>query len=514
MYDGRVQGQADFSQLDLLVGQTPPPSFEWPVYFRDSLIIGDPTQGIGVVTLWTERHQVAKELSLSKVAAVGQLYSHNKGISALIRNILANPVISELIVCGADKSGSGKALEQFFAEGVDANNCIIGINGGQLDRELPKTALDTVRKRVSLINLRNEISPAKVEAALKKRTPNTTPWAEPQLFPVPDQTPPETLPSERTNFVIRGKRVVDVWPRVLATVMDFGTVKRSQHSDDQREVINCIIETNESHERPAVPAWLGFTKQELEEYYPQVVSANEIPGINYTYGQRLFTHRGLDQIKNIIDQLKEESWTRRAVAVTWDVVADARNAHAPCLDLIQALVENDRLYLTAYFRSNDMFDAWPRNNFALRRLQSMIADGVGLPMGTLTTVSNSAHIYASKWKEASEVVQKRGRVGTHTWSEAKSQCLWNQADNDPRGVMVISIKEGEIYVIHQDWQSGETLHTWHATSAVGVYSQMVADGAVSLVGHAFDIGCELQKAELSLQGVGSYEQDKPLIPAP
>ena len=506
-----MQGQTDYRQLDLLGGQELAASFEWPVYFKDSLIIGDPTQGIGVVTLWTERQQMAKELSLSKVAAVGQLYSHNKGISALVRNILANPVIAELILCGADKSGSGKALEQFFAEGVDENNCIIGINGGQLDRELPKAALDLVRKQVSLVNLRNEISPAKVEAVLKTRQPNTTPWAAPQLFPVPDQTPPETLPSERTNFVLRGKRVVDVWPRVLSTVMDFGTVKRSQHSDDQREVINLIVETNESPERPSVPAWLGFTPQELEDYYPQVVTPNEIPGINYTYGQRLFSHRGIDQIQNIIDQLKVEPWTRRAVAVTWDVVTDARNDHAPCLDLLQALVENDMLYLTAYFRSNDMFDAWPRNNFALRRLQSMIADGVGLPMGTLTTVSNSAHIYASKWKEAAAVVEKRGRIGTHTWSEAKQQCLWNQADNDPRGVMVISIKEGEIYVVHQDWQSGETLHTWHANSAVGIYSQIVAHGAVSLVGHAFDIGCELQKAELAVQGHGSYQQDRPLI---
>lgn len=501
----------DFSQPELFAGPPVAPDFEWPIYYRDSLIVGDPTQGIGVVTLWTQRQQMAEALPLSKVAAVGQLYSHNKGISAIIRNILANPVITELVLCGADKSGSGKALEQFFAKGVDENNCIIGINGGQLDRELPKTALDQVRKKVSLVNLRNEISPQKVGAAISERTPNTTPWASPQLFPLPDQTPPETLPSEKTNFVVRGKRVVDVWPRVLATVMDFGTVKRSQHSDDQREVINLIVETNESPDRPSVPSWLGFTQAELDDYYPQVVSANEIPGINYTYGQRLFTHRGIDQIQNMIDQLKEEPWTRRAVAVTWDVVTDARNSHAPCLDLVQALVENDTLYLTAYIRSNDMYEAWPRNNFALRRLQQMIATGAGLSMGTLTTVSNSAHIYAARWNEASAVVEKRGRVGTHTWSEAKQQCLWNQADNDPRGVMVISIKEGEIYVIHQDWQSGETLHIWHANSAVGIYSQMVAHGAVSMVGHAFDIGCELQKAELALQGVGQYQQDKPLI---
>lgn len=506
-----MQQSTDFLQLDLLGDQVLAPEFEWPIFYRDSLIVGDPGQGLGVVTLWTERHQMAKELPLGKIAAVGQLYSHNKGISALVRNILANPVITELVLCGADKSGSGKALEQFFAEGVDDNNCIVGVVGGQLDKELPKTALDLVRSKVTLTSMRNEISPAKVKAAVAARTPNTKPWADPQLFPLPDLTPPETMPSEQTNYVIRGKRVVDVWPKILATVMDFGTVKRSQHSDDQREVVNLIVETNESHERPSVPGWLGFSMQELEEYYPQVVTANEVPGINYTYGQRLFTHRDIDQVQTIIDRLKEESWTRRAVAVTWDVVKDARNDHAPCLDLIQALVENDTLYLTAYFRSNDMFDAWPRNNFALRKLQSMIAEGVGMPMGSLTTVSNSAHIYSAKWKEASAVVEKRGRVGTHTWSEAKQQCMWNQADNDPRGVMIITVKEGEIYVVHQDWQTGETLHTWHSPSAVGIYSEMVAHGAVSLVGHAFDLGCELQKAELAVQGAGNYEQDKPFI---
>lgn len=486
-----------------------PPS-NWPLYYRDKLIVGDPTRSIGLVTLWTERKQVAAAVDLGQVAVVGQLYSHNRGISALLRNLLANPVITDLIVCGADKSGSGRALEQFFAAGVDQNHQIIGVAGGQLEPEIPLAALEQIRQNVRLTSWRNELDLTKVQTKVNELSRVNPPWAPVQIYPDHITTSPETLPSEKSNFVIRGKRVVDVWPQVLATVMDFGAVKRSQHTDDQREVVNLIVETNEDPTKPAVPAWLGFDQSELESYYPQVLTSDPVPGVNYSYGQRLMNHAGVDQIEGIINQLKSAPFTRRAVGVTWDVKQDHNNEHAPCLDLVQALINGEKLYLTAYFRSNDMYEAWPRNALALRQLQARIAREVGVELGPLTTISSSAHIYAPKWDLALEIVKKHGRRGTHVWSEQKQQCVWNQTENDPRGVMLIAVEEGEIKVIHQNWQTGEEIHVWRGKGAIALYNQLVAAGAVSQVGHAFDLGCELQKAELALNLGHIYEQDRPL----
>ncbi len=93
--------------------------------------------------------------------------------------------------------------------------------------------------------------------------------------------------------------------------------------------------------------------------------------------------------------------SRRAIAFTWDVVDDINAKSAPCLDLVNAIVQDNKLFLTCYIRSNDMYRAWPQNAFGLRQIQKIIADGVGIKMGKLCIVSNSAHIYERDFLKSS-----------------------------------------------------------------------------------------------------------------
>jgi hypothetical protein len=48
---------------------------EWPLYYKDSLIVGNPTMDTGVIALWTPKETVAKALDLSSISVVGQLYT-------------------------------------------------------------------------------------------------------------------------------------------------------------------------------------------------------------------------------------------------------------------------------------------------------------------------------------------------------------------------------------------------------------------------------------------------------
>lgn len=487
----------------------------WPLYYRDVIDVGNIGSNVAVVCLWTERTNISSLLPMEKVCAVGQLYSHNRGISALIRNILLNPVIDTIVLCGIDKSGSGKALLAFFEEGVDKDNTILGIHGGQLDLEISKAAIELVRKNIKIINLRNEWKIDKILPVVEQHFAPIKAWSECLSFPEPEYKKPDTLPSEQTSIVLRGKNMIDVWPRVLAHIMDFGTIKKSQYVEDQRELITVITEINDDPDNPKLADWLPFTKEELLEYYPQVISGEGVEGVNYTYGQRLFRFSDnklcVNQIENIIKQLKAEPYTRRAVAVTWDVTNDYNNDHAPCLDLIQALIQNNKLFMVAFLRSNDMYKAWPRNALALRKLQSILANGVGIEMGSLTVISSSAHIYETDFTDASNMANKRGRKGTHVWNEAKQSCIWTETENDHRGVMVISVQNEKIVVEQRNWQTGEELRVFEGKSAVGVYSDLAAANAIGSISHALDIGCELQKAEIALAQNIPYTQDQPLI---
>ena len=160
---------------------------------------------------------------------------------------------------------------------------------------------------------------------------------------------------------------------------------------------------------------------------------SEIPkNVEYTYGSRLRDFSGINQIDAMVEHLKEALFSRRAVAVTWNVPKDCKNMNCPCLNLIQALVE-EKLHLTAYLRSNDMFRAWPENALALLFMQQELCEKLGVPKGDLIIISNSAHIYSSNWDDARRIIAKN--PGLNEWELSSGKRM-----PDPRGNILVNVE--------------------------------------------------------------------------
>ncbi|MBS3117553.1 thymidylate synthase [Candidatus Woesearchaeota archaeon] len=468
---------------------------DWPVYFNDNLLLGNPEKGVGIVTLWTLKDVVASKVPLDDYTILSQLYSRQEGISALVRNCLLNKNIRHIVVTGTDINQSGQALVNLFKKGIDDEGNINGVPFAKLDKEIPCDAVERFRSNVNIHDLRDVRDFSEV-AQYVSQLSSDGPYGEPESFPDPEISLPERFPTDYSGFKVRGNFVGEVWLSVLDTIMRFGVVKKSQYSEDQREVLNIVAVIE--HEDGNSPKWyefFPFTRQDLEDYYPQVLSDRRFDNVEYTYGQRLFNFKNLNQIQGIIDKLKDSSYTRRAVAVTWDILHDATNSNAPCLDLLQCLVEDDKLFMTVYFRSHDMFDAWPRNIFALRRLQSFISEGAGIALGSLSVVSCSAHIYERNWQAAKELLDK------HSFPL--------RFEGDPRGNLIIRLQDGKIQVRHLS-PEGSPLAIYEGTKAAILYRELCSGHVVSELSHAFDIGCELQKAEIALIKNIPYIQDKAL----
>lgn len=470
---------------------------EWPKYFNDLLIKGDPKSSVAVITLWLDKRHLANTLGekAKDVSLIGQLYSKD-GINWILRNIFLNPVIRKLIICGEDKSGSGEALISLSKNGIDAQWSIAGIYSASLHKEIEKEHIEAFRKNVEIIDLRSKNPLEKILEELANDKKDNQPWIEPKEFSEPILQSPETMPSERCGFKIEGEKVGEVWLKILDTIMRFGHVKKSQHSSDQREVVNLIsVVKGEDVDAIDWKPYFLFTKDDLQNYLPQVLTKNPIPNVEYTYGQRLRDHDGIDQIKAIIEDLKNPPYSRRAVAVTWNVAKDHKNPHAPCLNLIQGLVQNNNLFFTAYIRSNDMFRAWPMNALALLNLQKIIANECGFKIGPLTIISSSAHIYSDGWNEVKNILDKYGKITT---------CHF-----DPRGNFVVSV-ENEKIKARQLSPSGGIVSEFFGKTAREVFDSICASQGVSLIEHAFDLGAELQKAEIALKQNINYFQDRPL----
>lgn len=117
----------------------------------------------------------------------------------------------------------------------------------------------------------------------------------------------------------------------------------------------------------------------------------------YTYHDRMVNYEGIDQLEFVVEELKRNATSRRAVVLVRSA-ADIGNADPACLQHLQFSIHNGALDLAIMFRSNDACKATFMNAFALIELQKKIADRLGLPVGTYTHRANSFHAYESDWQ--------------------------------------------------------------------------------------------------------------------
>jgi thymidylate synthase len=474
--------------------------FDWPLYFRDNLTLGERDHPAAVCCLWMKQARLAESLAPTSYGVIGNLYSKD-GINYLLRNVLAHPTIRGLVLCGPDLTRSGAALLSLANEGIDENHRVRG-DDAQIEREIPAAAIQDFRTHVRVLDLRGVNDPAQVQARLQELDASLphAPFAEPRVFP--RSTPAaDEFPAEETGFVVRGDKIVEVWVHLLAAVLAFGRRDLTAYTVQQRELLDVVATIRDEDPNDLyLPEWMPLSQEQLQAYYPQLLTRNRPENIAYTYGERLFDMNGYDQVAAMVEELRETRYSRRAVAALWDPARDPRSADPPCLNLVQARARDGKLYLTAYFRSHDIFRAWPLNAFGLRKLQAEMAHRIGNCMlGDLVIISQSAHVYADSWEAARTITREHER-----------EYLKNpRLVRDPRGSFNIRVEGFQIRVDHYT-PEGNLLATFSGSNARTLERELAF--FVSRVDHAIYLGVELAKAELALKNGWTYVQDQDLRP--
>ncbi|MBI3051002.1 hypothetical protein HYY74_00935 [Candidatus Woesearchaeota archaeon] len=470
---------------------------------KQSVKFANPESNLAVCTLWTPLEIVERHLSEDDYAIIGQLYSKDAGLNTVLRYCLSNKRIRYIVVCGQDRTGSGQALINLKEKGIDAESRVIGVPGAAVDKEIPKDAVERFRKNVEILDFRNETHYSRLKDEIK-RLPKLESYGTPEEFPEAKVELPESFPTDPL-FKIRAKTVGEAWLQALSAVMTYGSVKQSQHDERQKEVI-CLSATI-TDENTAKPEWKNyypFQIEELEDYYPQVLSDQKIPELTYTYGQRLRDHKGVDQIMEMVRKLKETPYTRRAVAATWNVERDTNNKNPPCLCFIEALVTEGKLYLIAFVRSLDVYGAFVKNAYALRRLQETIAGETGNKVGDLTLIYGSGHIYERHFRIVNELLKD-----CPLKENIKFDLPRSTGNLDPRGNIHIEISKGRLKLTHLA-PDGTRLEEFTAATAAEAVQWLVLGQKIGDISHAIYVGQELAKAELAMRKGLKYQQDMPL----
>ena len=103
--------------------------------------------------------------------------------------------------------------------------------------------------------------------------------------------------------------------------------------------------------------------------------------------------RKLDQLDNVIKQIKTNPDSRRMIVSAWNPSDLGSMALPPCHCLFQFYVSENKLSCQLYQRSADIFLGVPFNIASYSILTHMIANVCGLEIGDFIHTLGDAHIY-------------------------------------------------------------------------------------------------------------------------
>lgn len=113
------------------VQSTPDLSSFWPPLPGDYTVLDRDAPGAVCTLADEDLYETLRKIPLPGVALVGMLTTENLGIGRLVRNIVASPRISWLLLCGTDSKGhrAGECLAALSENGVDSEMRVVGARG-------------------------------------------------------------------------------------------------------------------------------------------------------------------------------------------------------------------------------------------------------------------------------------------------------------------------------------------------------------------------------------------------
>jgi thymidylate synthase len=124
------------------------------------------------------------------------------------------------------------------------------------------------------------------------------------------------------------------------------------------------------------------------------------------YGKQWRDFMGVDQLKLIIDRIKQLPYDRRQIVTAWNPVDLDKMALPPCHLLYQFNVRQGHLDLQWYQRSVDVFLGLPFNIASYAALVHIIAKMTNLKPGHLVFTGGNTHIYLNHIEQCKEILRR------------------------------------------------------------------------------------------------------------
>jgi len=172
-----------------------------------------------------------------------------------------------------------------------------------------------------------------------------------------------------------------------------------------------LVTTKKLHLRSIIHELLWFLKGEtniayLKENKVRIWDewADENGDLGPVYGSQWRSWRGaegetIDQISQLIEQIKTNPDSRRLMVSAWNVAEVPKMKLPPCHALFQFYVADGKLSCQLYQRSADLFLGVPFNIASYALLVQMVAQVTGLEPGDFVHTFGDVHIYSNHMEQ-------------------------------------------------------------------------------------------------------------------
>ena len=139
----------------------------WPVINGD-YIVGDPQSCVAGATLASHIESIITDVG---AAIAGPVKTENLGIEKMIANLVSNPNIRFLILCGSEVQGhiTGQSIVALHENGVDEKNKIIGATGAiPFIENMPEEAIERFQQQLEIVDMIDVEEVEQIQATVKE----------------------------------------------------------------------------------------------------------------------------------------------------------------------------------------------------------------------------------------------------------------------------------------------------------------------------------------------------------
>lgn len=223
------------------------------------------------------------------------------------------------------------------------------------------------------------------------------------------------------NMVVQAKTGTEAWEKwyeILKAQAGEGTLDSSRDGAVVGEVINaitiiddptrCIIQSpiRKMPIRYAVGEllWYMSANNNLSEIQKYTSAWDRMSDdgktVNSNYGHKIHKFYGFDQWGDIKKRLTADPMSRQCVIHIKDPrPIENPTKDTPCTVCLQFFIRDNKLYMTTYMRSNDIWMGFPYDIFNFTAMQIKLSMELGIELGTYTHIAGSLHMYQRDLKE-------------------------------------------------------------------------------------------------------------------